>query len=146
MEISLTSTLLSLYNTVLSNWAEDYLQQKIDKRRTPFVPFALRNETGSPLWFCTILSNNEELIKQQKIGSNYFSDGTGWIEVSHGALQTFTFEGRGKLRHRNTHQLRTHQLAVRVEGWQEVTPVSVDRVGTYFRVAKPETATRRYGV
>jgi vacuolar protein sorting-associated protein 13D len=147
MEINITSTLLNLYNTVSSNWTEDYQLQKNDKRRAPFVPFALKNETGSRLWFCTIISNNEEVFRQQQkgIGGCYTSDTTSWIEVGHGSVQNFSFEGRGKLRHRNTHQLKTHQLAIRVDGWQEVTPVSVDRVGTYFRVAKPETSLRRYG-
>ena len=34
------------------------------------------------------------------------------------------------------------QVVVQVRGWNHVTPVSVDKVGTYFRVAKqkqPET-------
>ena len=31
-----------------------------------------------------------------------------------------------------------HQLAVRVDGWKEVTPVSVDKVGVYFRQAQPQ--------
>ncbi len=47
----------------------------------------------------------------------------------------FSFEGRGKLRHLNTRDIKIHQIIVRVNGWQEVTPVSVDRVGTYFRKA-----------
>lgn len=148
MEISVTSTLLNLYKTVSSNWTEDYQEVKNDKRRAPFVPFALKNETGSRLWFCTIISNNEEVFRQQQKGSGtgYNSDTTGWIEVAHGSIQNFSFEGRGKLRHRNTHQLKTHQLGIKVDGWKEVIPISVDRVGTYFRVAKPEPSLRRYGV
>ena len=57
-----------------------------------------------------------------------------WLEVPPGETLPFTFEGRGgKLRHLNTHDMKIHQVVVRVDGWQEVTPVSVDRVGTYFR-------------
>jgi len=43
-----------------------------------------------------------------------------------------------KVRHRDTHKLRIHQIGVRVEGWKCVGPVSVDRVGVYFRQALPE--------
>ena len=32
-----------------------------------------------------------------------------------------------------------HQVLVRVEGWDQVAPVSVDKVGVYFRLAKPQT-------
>jgi vacuolar protein sorting-associated protein 13D len=43
-----------------------------------------------------------------------------------------------KARHRDTHKLRVHQIAVRVDGWKSVGPVSVDKVGVYFRQALPE--------
>jgi hypothetical protein len=43
-----------------------------------------------------------------------------------------------KARHRDTHKLRSHQIAVRVEGWKCVGPVSIDKVGVYFRQALPE--------
>jgi len=66
MNINFTSTLLTLYKIVSSNWADDYGHQ--DKRRSPFVPFVLKNETGSVLWFSTIISNQEEVLKQQKEG------------------------------------------------------------------------------
>ena len=144
MNINITSTLLNLYKTVSLNWSEAYSHQ--DKRREPFVPFILKNETGSTLWFSTILSNHEEVLRQQKQGPSH-PDGTRWIQVLNGLTQTFSFEGRGKLRHRNTHQLRTHQLAVRVQGWQDSNPVSVDRVGTYFRVVKAVVNTsKHYGL
>lgn len=38
-----------------------------------------------------------------------------------------------KLRHQDSHKLKMHQLTVKVEGWQCVEPVTVDKVGTYFR-------------
>ncbi|ODN01813.1 Vacuolar protein sorting-associated protein 13D [Orchesella cincta] len=145
LDVNITSTLLNLYRTVSSNWTEDYQLQKSDKRRSPFVPFALRNETGSPLWFRAVLSENDVVIRERAKAPDEFSDRTGWMQVNHLAVQSFSFEGRVKLRHRNTHQLRTHQLTVRVDGWQEVTPVSVDKVGTYFRIANP-VIQRRFGL
>lgn len=42
------------------------------------------------------------------------------------------------MRHRDTHKLQTHKLCVRVEGWHKIDPVSVDRVGIYFRHASPD--------
>ncbi|DAA21309.1 TPA: vacuolar protein sorting 13 homolog D [Bos taurus] len=38
----------------------------------------------------------------------------------------------------HTHDLRIHQLQVRVNGWEQVSPVSVDKVGTFFRYAAPD--------
>lgn len=36
---------------------------------------------------------------------------------------------------RHTHELKLHQLLVRVCGWEQVKPVSVDKVGVFFRYA-----------
>lgn len=144
MNLNFTSTLLSLYETVSSNWSEEY-EQNVDKRRSPFVPFALKNETGSPLKFYTVLSNTYEAVSRSQQRNVRVRDPTQGISVEPSELQAFSFEGRGKLRHRNTHQLKTHQLVVRVEGWQETTPVSVDKVGTYFRNIKPDLSQRRVG-
>lgn len=43
----------------------------------------------------------------------------------------------GKNRHRDTHKFRSHQIMVKVEGWLSISPVTVDRVGVYFREAFP---------
>lgn len=42
------------------------------------------------------------------------------------------------MRHRYTHKVTIHQLGLKVEGWQEIDPVTVDRVGVYFRLASPD--------
>lgn len=47
-----------------------------------------------------------------------------------------------KLRHRDTHKMKMHQLGVKVEGWQQITPVTVDQVGIYFRHAPAEIQHR----
>ena len=59
-----------------------------------------------------------------------------WVRVSAGSTIPFSFEGWGKQRHWDTHELKVHQLLVHVEGWQEVGPVTVD-----FRVAAPDLLT-----
>lgn len=43
-----------------------------------------------------------------------------------------------KRRHRDTHMVKRHQITVKVLGWKPVKPVSVDRVGVYFRHALPD--------
>lgn len=60
-----------------------------------------------------------------------------WMKVFPEETVPFTFGGRGKVRHRDTHAVRIHQLAVRMEMWEPITPVSVDKVGVYFRQASP---------
>ncbi|XP_066231199.1 intermembrane lipid transfer protein VPS13D isoform X2 [Saccopteryx leptura] len=122
---------------------------KTPKRRQPFVPFALRNHTGCTLWFATLTttptraalshSGSPGLVPE---GNRTFLDDahnvSEWREVLTGEEIPFEFEARGKLRHRHTHDLRIHQLQVRVNGWEQVSPVSVDKVGTFFRYAAPD--------
>lgn len=36
-----------------------------------------------------------------------------------------------------THKLKVHQIVVHVEGWQPSTPISVDKVGDFFRHVTP---------
>ena len=66
VNFTLPSTLVELYQMVKANWTEDYYNSMgpqggavaageifgFRRRRTPFVPFALINSTGCPLWFC----------------------------------------------------------------------------------------------
>ncbi|XP_004678577.1 PREDICTED: vacuolar protein sorting-associated protein 13D isoform X2 [Condylura cristata] len=122
---------------------------KTPKRRQPFVPFALRNHTGCTLWFATLTTTptRAALSHSGSPGLLPETDGTflddthnvsEWREVLTGEEIPFEFEARGKLRHRHTHDLRIHQLQVRVNGWEQVSPVSVDKVGTFFRYAAPD--------
>uniref|UniRef100_A0A8C0Q3Q3 UBA domain-containing protein n=1 Tax=Canis lupus familiaris TaxID=9615 RepID=A0A8C0Q3Q3_CANLF len=122
---------------------------KTPKRRQPFVPFALRNHTGCTLWFATLTTTPTRAALSHSGSPGLVPEGNGtflddahnvseWREVLTGEEIPFEFEARGKLRHRHTHDLRIHQLQVRVNGWEQVSPVSVDKVGTFFRYAAPD--------
>ncbi|XP_077106391.1 intermembrane lipid transfer protein VPS13D isoform X2 [Ranitomeya variabilis] len=125
------------------------IEMKTPKRRQPFIPFALRNHTGCTLWFATLTttptraalshSGSPEVVSDGD--KNFFDDAhnvSQWREVPPGEEIPFEFETREKLRHRHTHDLRIHQLQVRVSGWEQVSPVSVDKVGIFFRYAAPD--------
>ncbi|KAB0342705.1 hypothetical protein FD754_019631, partial [Muntiacus muntjak] len=124
-------------------------EMKAPKRRQPFVPFALRNHTGCTLWFATLTTTPTRAALSHSGSPGVVPEGNGtllddahnvseWREVLTGEEIPFEFEARGKLRHRHTHDLRIHQLQVRVNGWEQVSPVSVDKVGTFFRYAAPD--------
>ncbi|XP_074831975.1 intermembrane lipid transfer protein VPS13D isoform X2 [Carettochelys insculpta] len=127
-------------------------ERKTPKRRQPFVPFALRNLTGCTLWFATLtttptraaLSHSGSPGAVPEENGTFLDDAhnvSEWREVLTSEEIPFEFEAREKLRHRHTHDLRIHQLQVRVNGWEQVSPVSVDKVGTFFRYAAPDKNT-----
>ncbi|XP_047441039.1 vacuolar protein sorting-associated protein 13D isoform X3 [Mugil cephalus] len=122
---------------------------KLSKRRQPFVPYALRNHTGCTMWFATLTTTPTRVALSHSSSADSISDVHGpgtddthnvsqWREVQPGEEIPFEFEAREKLRHRHTHELKLHQLLVRVCGWEQVKPVSVDKVGVFFRYAAPD--------
>ncbi|XP_070696419.1 intermembrane lipid transfer protein VPS13D [Pempheris klunzingeri] len=119
---------------------------RLSKRRQPFVPYALRNHTGCTMWFATLTTTPTRVALSHSSSADSISDVHGpgtddthnvsqWREVLPGEEIPFEFEAREKLRHRHTHELKLHQLLVRVCGWEQVKPVSVDKVGVFFRYA-----------
>ncbi|XP_050720689.1 intermembrane lipid transfer protein VPS13D-like isoform X3 [Eriocheir sinensis] len=110
------------------------------RRRSPFVPFALKNDTGCDLSFATLTTTPDNMMDLESPGHADAPE-REWVKVTAGSTIPFSFEGRGKQRHRDTHELKVHQLLVRVEGWQEVGPVTVDKVGVFFRLATPDSQT-----
>ncbi|XP_056240495.1 intermembrane lipid transfer protein VPS13D isoform X3 [Seriola aureovittata] len=122
---------------------------KLSKRRQPFVPYALCNHTGCTMWFATLTTTPTRVALSHSSSADSISDFHGpgtddthnisqWREVLPGEEIPFEFEAREKLRHRHTHELKLHQLLVRVCGWEQVKPVSVDKVGVFFRYAAPD--------
>ncbi|XP_029047151.1 vacuolar protein sorting-associated protein 13D isoform X1 [Osmia bicornis bicornis] len=157
VDVNITSTLVELIELVKNNWMQDFYSisnkdVNVNKatgngtayrRRMPFIPFALKNETGCKLWFKTIIATADDTkdIGQNFKSKNVFQKDDTWLEVVPGDTIPFTFEGRGKLRHHATHTVRRHQITVLIDGWRPVDPVTVDRVGIYFRHANANFTT-----
>lgn len=147
ININITSTLVELYKQVKENWTKDYYSGNQNHReattsagyrtRSPFVPFALKNDTGSPLHFTTLIT---ELNKFKAVTD--YSSNDSWILVAPGETVPFSFRNRVKMRHHDSHKMKMHQLGVKVEGWQPLTPVTVDKVGIYFRITHAQIQNR----
>ena len=143
--MNITSTLVELYKQVKENWTKDYYsgddnhkeKSPTFRRRSPFVPFALKNDTGSPLHFTTLIT---ELNKFKAAPDYNASD--SWVLVAPGETVPFSFRNRVKMRHHDSHKMKMHQLGVKVEGWETLTPVTVDKVGIYFRITHAQVQNR----
>lgn len=145
----ITNTFLKLYKSVYQTWSDEYEKlrnaspNKSLKTRSPFIPFAIKNETGRVLNF-SLLAYNESPRKQDddtdkvKKTITYGGLELNVIEVEPGKTMPFSFEAPTKIRHQDSHLPRSHKIVVQVDGWYEMFPVSVDKVGVYFREAKPK--------
>lgn len=159
LKLNVTTTIVDLYQLVHSNWTQDYYgaasavvnpsgslspaNNKNYRQRIPFVPFAIKNQTGVKLWFTTLVSEPGSGVggMLSAPGTSRSTDllnqaDTRWTAVEPGAVKTFSFAAQTKQRHLDSHKMNFHQVGVRVEGWTEVGPVSVDRVGVFFRHAR----------
>ncbi|XP_072334512.1 intermembrane lipid transfer protein VPS13D isoform X1 [Scyliorhinus torazame] len=145
-----TASLTNLERQIFARGPNHFLAEgKIPKRRQPFVPYALRNHTGCTMWFATLTTTPTRVALSHSESPGFIHEGSvaelddthnvsQWREVLPGEEVPFEFEAREKLRHRHTHELKIHQLLVRVNGWEQVNPVSVDKVGIFFRCAAPD--------
>lgn len=141
INVNITSTLIELYRNVKESWIKDYYSEidgnKVNfRRRSPFIPYALKNDTGSSLSFVTLISDLDNL----KTITDYNANDS--ILVSPGETVPFSFKNRAKMRHYDSHTMKMHQLGVQVEGWQPLTPVTVDKVGIYFRTTYAQIQNR----
>ncbi|CAH1798376.1 unnamed protein product [Owenia fusiformis] len=148
LNLNITSKLIEQYGITKKMWSEDYYASQNTssdgtlagyRRRVPFVPFALRNHTGCKLWFATVTTTPTRLAFGPGMHVDDSTREIGeWRQIMPGDELPFLMEEKDKLRHKHTHELKIHQVVVKVEGWQKVIPISVDKVGVFFREARPE--------
>lgn len=122
-----------------------FFRQKIQRTNNDHLPYLLSNKTGSNLKFTT---NVEELIKARQDGRRLK---TKWHYVKIESSCTFEFPTKLLtmvtfililllysiiLNLKNNKIDENRLLIVKIDGWEEITPVNVDSVGTYFRVIR----------
>lgn len=134
INVNCTKALLELVKTVKMERMEDsYVPYGKDVSNRRIVnsaavrqrsPFTLHNATGAKLKFRTETAS-------------LLSENASWIQCNAGQVVPFSFVNnhREVLRNHDSHQMQTNQLVIEIDGWMELSPVSVDRVGVYFRYA-----------
>uniref|UniRef100_A0A1A9X0W3 UBA domain-containing protein n=1 Tax=Glossina brevipalpis TaxID=37001 RepID=A0A1A9X0W3_9MUSC len=137
LKLNVTSTLIELCDIVQKNWMEDYFGRDTNssthfKRRHPFVPFALKNLTGEPLLFKIHYSEAGGIARTEITQNDLMCN---WISVQHNEVIPFDFGPQSKLRHLDSHKLNMHQILVQIHGWTLIGPISIDKVGVFFRYA-----------
>lgn len=93
LAVNFTDSLISLFHKVKETWTEDYMlsnvQNKVaqaSRRRSPFVPYQLLNDTGSDLWYTTNvkMANTYDPLRQEHPQTN-----EGWTLVKVGQMVKF---------------------------------------------------------
>uniref|UniRef100_A0AC35U203 Chorein_N domain-containing protein n=1 Tax=Rhabditophanes sp. KR3021 TaxID=114890 RepID=A0AC35U203_9BILA len=138
LNFNVTTQLVQQLNKWHSRWA--FVKQTIDgnfrsfcrKGRTNNMSFVLKNEVGVGVYFTTDV---DELIKARKENCKFAPK---WRQVGVDRDVTFEFSTKRSIFTDSGSRIEC-KLIIQIDGWEELTPINIDSVGTYF----PET--RRKG-
>ncbi|KAL5103024.1 Vacuolar protein sorting-associated protein 13D [Taenia crassiceps] len=143
INVNLTVALVRLTQLVIQKIQSTRLDRQLRphrrRRRAPFVPFCLANQTGETLRF-----------KKATVSSCFGADDEGgeWTPVEVDACVELPFQsalaasgrgqgqvqGRGRVAHSTL--TTTPRLFLQVEGWTPAYPVALDRLGVFWRTIR----------
>ncbi|XP_073089324.1 intermembrane lipid transfer protein VPS13D isoform X7 [Manis javanica] len=125
LDINITSVLIDQYISTKESWMADYCKQDKEVDATTSEDW-MGSSVDPPCFGQTEVKTPKRRQPFIPFALRNHTGCTLWF-----ATLTTTPT-------RHTHDLRIHQLQVRVNGWEQVSPVSVDKVGTFFRYAAPD--------
>ncbi|XP_057301627.1 intermembrane lipid transfer protein VPS13D-like isoform X2 [Hydractinia symbiolongicarpus] len=145
LEMNVTSALVDISKRTAALWSSRFFNNELfkEEKRAPFLPFLLRNKTGCKLAFHTLAKSLTKISKMTT--SKQKSDTTvrkHEFELKTGEEVAFSFEARTKQRHQASHDLLVRQIVVQIAGSFPIKPLTVDRVGKFFRIVSPLSGSR----
>ena len=105
LNLNVTRVFLDQYSQTLSKWTEEYQKdssagEKISRHRTPFVPIAIRNNTGVSLTFATQTTSPRRISLSLSPDTDTHKQIGEWRQVRAGDQLPFLIEEREKIRHK----------------------------------------------
>uniref|UniRef100_A0A5K3FAP5 SHR-BD domain-containing protein n=1 Tax=Mesocestoides corti TaxID=53468 RepID=A0A5K3FAP5_MESCO len=151
INVNLTVPLVSLMQLIVDKTRSASLRKQ--RRRTPFVPFCLSNQTGVPLRFKKVTDSTFVGGRDQSPTPDVeVSDPEDeWVLVEPDAeivdlpfQPALTATGRAATLKQGTNQQSaagrpppaTPRLMLEVEGWLPAYPVALDRLGVFYRTIR----------
>ncbi|CAF0969742.1 unnamed protein product [Didymodactylos carnosus] len=129
LNINYTKTIHQLYDVVKMNWLNEYNNSTKEtfRRPKPYEPYCLTNLCGLKIHFQTWLSSEQRFDTIKYL-------------VENNQIKSFTFPSHLIIKTNNnltttttTTSFSDRRLLIQIEGWEVLKPVSIDRVGTFFR-------------
>ncbi|CAF3844146.1 unnamed protein product [Rotaria sordida] len=152
LNLNFTKAIYRLYNTIKTNWLIDYQNSKNDitmniskkeigfHRVKPLDSYCFKNLTGVQIKFRTWITAEQRFTNDENI-------------VDDNQTISFCFPTRSSELNKNINQhskmrARTNsivaslfqtdrRLLISIDGWQCLQPISIDRIGKFFRLAIP---------
>ncbi|CAF3567800.1 unnamed protein product [Adineta steineri] len=143
LNINYTKTMHQLYDLVKNNWLEDYYntndiskEHMYFRRPKPFEPYCFKNLVGQRVIFRTWLSTQQRFDLNDHIVE--YNDTKSFIFPSETTITPGTKVNTIKdIQSSTSSSYSDRRLLIQIEGWEWLQPISIDRVGTFFRLALP---------
>ncbi|UJR20376.1 hypothetical protein I4U23_023508 [Adineta vaga] len=131
LNLNFTQAFYRLYNTIKKNWTSD---KQISKQKTnfrqvkPLEPYCFTNLLGNPIKFRTwisseqIFSTDEHIVSDNQTISFSFQSHSPQIKKRKTSIVTSLFQ-------------TDRRILITIDDWQCLQPISIDRIGTFFRIA-----------
>lgn len=161
LNLNITNPFIDLITGVLANWKDEYNEKSMQystKRHKIFQPYKLINLTGEQLKFSTFKDTNS-VVNESKTSTynnnnsqqqEIDSISSDWLDIKDKCEKQFNFyensssSKKSTTMHSNHHyaqrahnyQLRElvqHRIRVKLDDWSEIKPLTIDKVGNYFR-------------
>ncbi|KAH9505958.1 Vacuolar protein sorting-associated protein 13D [Dermatophagoides farinae] len=173
--LNVSRTLLDLIEKVHREWRQDienFMSLPSDRRtfrhRQPFIPFALKNDTGTDLHM--LLSNSRKMFSTEKAADLitpcdlkpsldvqadhivYFD----CVDLLHSSSLSSSSKQNSSHKHHRQNLLPPRssisstisplKIYIKVDGWQETFPLSIEREGTFIRHVISERYTNQSAI
>ena len=147
--LNISRALLDLIDKVRSTWIQDIInfmqmpkEQRSFRHRQPFIPFTLKNETGSDmqLRLPQSSSNKSSVLFSTGKAADLIThcDLCNKIDVSSGQVVCFDLvDQQSQQQQRLFRSAKSstvpQKITVKVDGWSLTFPLSIEREGTFIR-------------
>uniref|UniRef100_A0AC35TVT4 Ricin B-type lectin domain-containing protein n=1 Tax=Rhabditophanes sp. KR3021 TaxID=114890 RepID=A0AC35TVT4_9BILA len=131
LNFNVTTHLVQQLNNWRSRWRfvkqaiDDNFRSLCNKGRTNNMSFVLKNELGIHIYFTTDV---DELIKAREDKTKFSPK---WRQVAVDKNVIFEFSTKRSIFIDNGSRVQC-KLIIQIDGWEELRPINIDSVGTYF--------------
>ncbi|CAF0952993.1 unnamed protein product [Adineta steineri] len=150
LNLNFTKAMYRLYKILKTNW---YIDKQNSKKKTTFrhvktlEHYCFKNLIGTQIKFRTwitseqIFSSYEHIVDNQQTISFYFP--------THSSQLTTNKNQNSQTRIRTNSIVSSlcqinRRLLISIDGWQCLQPISIDRIGTFYRIALPSNTNELY--
>jgi hypothetical protein len=140
LNLNFTKAMYRLIGIVKTNWLADYQKTKKEvsyRRVKPSDPYCFKNLLGIRVKFRTWIiaeqrfSSSENIVDDNQTTSFCFPTHSSPVRQRLNSLVASLFQS-------------DRRILISIDGWEPLQPISIDRVGTFFRLAKPSNHQQLY--